>query len=49
MPYFYRHTEGHIIEKPARVVEAMGGPHEYFQGPFVKEWWFEHDLLRPVP
>jgi hypothetical protein len=47
MPYFYRHSEGAIIEKPARVVNAGGGPYEYFTGPFVMEWWFENDLLRP--
>jgi hypothetical protein len=48
MPYFYRHSEGGIIEKPALVVESGGGPWEYFSGPFVREWWFENDLLRPL-
>lgn len=47
MPYFYEHSEGGIIEKPANVVRAGGGPHSYFTGPFVKRWWFENDLLRP--
>jgi hypothetical protein len=47
MPYFYRHSEGAIIEKPAVVVDASGGPLDYFSGPFVREWWFETDLLRP--
>ena len=48
MPFFYRHSEGAIIEKPANVVNAGGGPREYFTGPFVREWWFENDLLRPL-
>jgi hypothetical protein len=47
MPYFYQHSEGSIIEKPAVVVHAAGGPGDYFTGPFVKAWWFESDLLRP--
>jgi hypothetical protein len=48
MPYFYQHSEGAVIEKPAIVVERGGGPWEYFSGPFVKGWWFENDLLRPL-
>ena len=48
MAYFYEHTNGSIIEKPDIVVEASGGPHSYFQGPFVRVWWHESDLLRPV-
>ena len=49
MAYFYRHSEGHIIEKPDIVVKAAGGPRAYFTGPFCKEWWHENDLLRPIP
>jgi hypothetical protein len=48
MPYFYQHSEGGVIEKPARVVNAGGGPWDYFSGPFCRGWWFEDDLLRPV-
>jgi hypothetical protein len=48
MPYFYQHSNGSIIEKPAVVVEAAGGPGEYFSGPFVRDWWQENDLLRPL-
>lgn len=48
MTYFYRHSEGAIIEKPDIVVKAGGGPYEYFHGPFVREWWFESDLLQPL-
>lgn len=47
MPYFYQHSEGQIIEKPAIVVDSMG-PWDYFSGPFVRDWWFENDLLRPL-
>lgn len=47
MPYFYRHSEGAIIEKPAVVVASGGGPYMYFNSPFVKDWWYESDLLRP--
>lgn len=49
MSYFYRHSEGQIIEKPTIVVERGGGPWQYFDSPFVREWWFENDLLRPLP
>lgn len=48
MPYFYEHSEGGIIEKPDIVVHAAGGPRAYFEGPFVKNWWHESDLLRPL-
>jgi hypothetical protein len=40
MPYFYEHTNGEIIKKPQIVVQMAGGPHEYFNSPFVKRWWF---------
>lgn len=46
MPYFYEHTSGSIIEKPARVVDPVGA-FDYFDSPFVKSWWFESDLLQP--
>lgn len=48
MPYFYQHSEGSIIEKPALVVDAGGGPWDYFNSPFCEAWWFENDLLRPL-
>jgi hypothetical protein len=48
MPYFYQHSEGAIIEKPSLVVNSGGGPWDYFNSPFVRHWWFESDLLRPL-
>ena len=45
MPYFYQHVEGPIIEKPALVVESDPC---YFDSPFVLEYWYEADLLRPL-
>ena len=47
MPSFYQHSAGAIIEKPAIVVDRGGGPYSYFTGSFVRDWWFENDLLRP--
>lgn len=38
--YFYEHTNGQIIRKPAAVVDGNGGgPLEYFDSPAVKRWW----------
>lgn len=48
MAYFYQHANGAIIEKPDLVVESGGGPRAYFTGPFVRCWWQESDLLRPI-
>jgi len=48
MPYFYQHTNGSIIEKPDRVVDFGGGPSLYFDSPFVRDWWWEPDDLRPL-
>lgn len=48
MPYFYLHSEGAVIEKPDRVVNFGGGPHDYFNSPFCRAWWHESDLLRPL-
>ena len=39
--YFYEHVDGTIHRKPDLVVEMGGGPHEYFDSPFVKRWWHE--------
>lgn len=38
-PYYYLHTNGETIRKPAPVVDAAGGPHVYFDSPFVVRWW----------
>lgn len=35
--------------KPAIVVDAGGGPYEYFSGPFVKRWWVEDEEKKPAP
>lgn len=48
MAYFYEHTNGQIISKPDMVVDMGGGPAAYFQGPFVRSWWNESDLLQPI-
>lgn len=48
MAYFYEHANGQIIEKPDIVVDRGGGPRAYFTGPFVRQWWHENDLLRPI-
>lgn len=37
--YWYLHTNGERIYKPAIVVESGGGAREYFSGPFVKKYW----------
>lgn len=37
--YLYQHTDGTIHRKPALVVDSGGGPHEYFDSPFVRRWW----------
>ena len=39
--YYYEHTNGEIIRKPAFVVETNTTPEEYFDSPFVKRWWYE--------
>ena len=41
--YFYEHVNGSIIEKVDSVVDSAGGPHVYFEGPFVKRWWHEEE------
>ena len=50
MKYFYIHTNGVRFEKPALVVEMGGGPHVYFDSPFVKQWGIVTcvDCLNPV-
>lgn len=41
--YYYKHTNGKIIQKPDVVVDSMpGGPLVYFDSPFVLEWWYEN-------
>lgn len=37
--YWYLHTNGEFIHKPFGVVDMGGGPEEYFDSPFVQEWW----------
>ena len=36
--YFYLHTNGELIEKPASVVESAG-VQDYFNSPFVRKHW----------
>ncbi len=46
--YFYLHTNGELIEKPAIVVESEG-VQSYFSSPFVRKYWVattEEDLTR---
>lgn len=46
MTYFYEHVDGSIHRKPDIVVDAGGGPRDYFNSPFVKRWWHEEDRPR---
>ena len=39
--YFYEHVNGETIKKPDIVVAPS--PHEYFDSPFVKRWWWFDD------
>lgn len=50
MKYYYIHQNGTRHEKPAIVVEMAGGPCEYFDSPFVKEWGIVtcKDCLNPI-
>jgi hypothetical protein len=41
--YYYEHTNGTVISKTDYVVNASGGPGEYFDSPFVVRWWHEED------
>lgn len=50
--YWYRHTNGTLHRKVEFVVEASGGPGEYFNSPFVAHWWYgtpEDEPGRPMP
>ena len=38
--YYYEHVNGTIHYKTELVVDMMGGPNIYFEGPFVKHWWY---------
>ena len=40
MTYYYKHTNGEVIAKPDIVVDMGGGPHMYFNSPFVENWWY---------
>ena len=37
--YFYEHTNGTIHQKPDYVVDTIGVD-EYFNSPFVRDWWW---------
>jgi hypothetical protein len=39
--YIYEHVDGTLHRKPFIVVDMGGGPIEYFDSPFVKDWWIE--------
>jgi len=39
MGYWYLHTNGERIYKPAIVVESGGGARDYFDSPFVVKYW----------
>lgn len=36
--YYYLHTNGELISKPAFVVESAG-VEDYFNSPMVRKWW----------
>lgn len=36
--YYYLHTNGALIKKPAIVVESAG-VNDYFNSPFVRKYW----------
>lgn len=36
--YYYLHTNGSLIKKPAIVVESAG-VNDYFNSPFVRKYW----------
>ena len=46
--YIYLHKNGTLIDKPAAVCETNTTPYEYFDSPFVQNWWKvedEEDLM----
>lgn len=57
--YYYLHSNGELIRKPAIVVESAGVI-DYFNSPFVRKWWVattdrdikqieaEADILRKI-
>jgi len=36
--YYYLHTNGSLVKKPAIVVESCG-VNDYFNSPFVRKYW----------
>ncbi len=37
--YVYKHTNGKFIKKRDEIVELNTFPEEYFDSPYVMEWW----------
>lgn len=37
--YVYIHTNGTSHSRPDIVIDMAGGPSEYFEGPFIANWF----------